>query len=164
MIRMQIRVTVSNRTSAISCVAGLWVLFHCAALLAAPLRLTVNGNDGELVVNDGKVVLAYEKPSGSLIEVQQSRDADFTEALARYRGAAEASVLTGLAEGDYYFRFRGEDASATEGWSNVVHVRVAYMKRGALIGLLCAGLVVVLAIAAAIVLGTRRSKRGTVAQ
>lgn len=119
---------------------------------ADPPSLSANPD----VSNDGKVVLEFEKTENAEIELQQATDPDFTDALTRYRGADPASVLTGLAEGDYYFRIR---LTSEENWSAPVRVRVKFMKRGQLYLLLGTGLVVVAMIVLTILLGASQARR-----
>ena len=116
--------------------------------------LTVNGADSEGVSNDGKVILAYAKEEAESVVVEQATVADFSDTILRYQGPDAASVLTGLAEGDYYFRARFD---GMEKWSPVVHVRVEFMNRGRLILLFLLGFVVVALTAGAILIGQTRS-------
>lgn len=124
--------------------------------LAAP-ALTGNGSSSHAIVNDGKIVLDYSKEPDAVIELHQAPTAGFSESRVRYRGADSATVLTGLAEGDYYFRIRAVDEGGEQPWSNVVHVDVEYMDRNQLWVLLVTGFTVVALTAGAILIGSRRA-------
>ena len=67
-------------------------------------------------------------------------------------------MLTGLAEGDYYFRIRDVGSGDPNLWSNVVHVQVAFMERSKVVLLLVTGAVVVLFTASAILFGQKRTR------
>jgi len=149
---------------------GLWLLPLVTAWICFPLmpgpaaaasdtvpELTGNGTLGETVSNDGKIVLEFSKGEEEVIELEQSRNPDFTDPVVRYRGPQQASVLTGLAEGDYYFRIRTVREDGTSAWSDPVHLRVEYMDRRQLVVLLVTGFAMVAATAVAVIHGGVRN-------
>lgn len=119
--------------------------------------LTGNEQVSRVHVPDGKVVLGYDRPEGRTILLQEARDPSFADARQRYQGTDPATVVTGLAEGDYYYRIAYADTKGEPVWSDVLHVEVTFMARGPLFTLLGTGLVVVLLTAGAILIGQRRS-------
>lgn len=106
--------------------------------------------------DNGVVTLEWEA-SGSEVEVEQSIAADFQNPRLVYRGPQTASVVTGLREGEYYFRIR--HAGETE-WSPALAVRVEYISRERLFVLLSLGGVVVVATIGAIFAGYRLNRTG----
>ncbi len=74
---------------------------------------------------DGVVAFEWSgAPAVAEYELQQSRSADFSETQTRYQGADRGSVITGLAEGEYFFRVGN---ATTNTWSAPVRVEVKYM-------------------------------------
>lgn len=112
--------------------------------------LTKNPSD------NGVVTLQWEA-SGKEVEVQRSVTPDFQKPRLVYRGTQTASVVTGLREGEYYFRIR--DAEEAE-WSPALAVRVEYISRTKLFVLLSLGGVVVMGTIGAIFSGYRSNRTG----
>lgn len=112
---------------------------------------------------DGTISLKWAAPSeGAKVEVQQSPSPSFANPVSRYSGAETGSVLTGLAEGAYFFRIREVDSKGLSGpWSEPFEVQVAFMERGKVVWLLVSGGIIVLVTAGAVFLGHFR-RDGTV--
>lgn len=126
------------------------------ALLCCALTLTVKGAppviefleipDDRIVESvDGTVTLSWPEPTeGREVELQQSSTENFTDPLERYRGGDAGSVVTGLAEGEHYFRVRAVNANGVaSAWSEPVQVEVTFMDRSRLFLLLSLGGLVV---------------------
>ena len=56
-------------------------------------------------------------------QLQQATHSDFRDAITRYQGADQATVISGLANNTYYFRVRLSDDSE---WSKTVAVEVTH--------------------------------------
>lgn len=61
--------------------------------------------------------------SGDQFELQQATQADFSDAVTRYQGSDQATVISGLADQTYYYRVRH---SNLDDWSNGVTVQVKH--------------------------------------
>lgn len=107
------------------------------------------------VSDDGVVSLSWASEGAEEVVLQQSRTRDFSEMVERYRGTDPGSVLTGLEEGDHYFRI-GNGSGA---WSEPLHVTVTFFPRERLFVILALGGVVVLATVIAIVAGFFQNRR-----
>ncbi len=99
-----------------------------------------------------------------VFELQQAQDAAFTEPVTIYEGRDLASVVSGLAEGEYYFRVRGRtaDGSVVSDWSEARIMSVEYPAYDLFLGgkllwwLLGAGLLVFILTVGFLVIMSRR--------
>jgi hypothetical protein len=111
--------------------------------------------------SEGHATLAWEMPGDAqrgvpdlTFELQQSTEPGFPSPRLRYAGPDWALFVSGLREGETYFRVRARDANGTVGpWSQPITVDVAYPGRGQVLLLLAVGCVVFVATTAAIVAG-----------
>lgn len=72
---------------------------------------------------EGYLVLSWDAaPAPASLILEQSQRADFSNSARRELGEARATTLTGLADGDYYFRLVGASGPLSE----PVHVQVAH--------------------------------------
>jgi hypothetical protein len=94
-------------------------------------------------------------------ELEQATSPEFSDPLLRYAGTDQASVITGLAEGVYYYRVRAVDTKqgVAGAWSPVVAFRVEYMPMSTVWLLVGAGLIVFLATLSAILAGHAKAAR-----
>ena len=96
------------------------------------LTCTVNADEGELRVTpqlstDGVFNLSWDSTDQADAEIQQSTNSAFTSPKLLYQGRDTSSVLTGLANGNYYFRIRTHSVEGTTGeWSDAIVVRVKH--------------------------------------
>ena len=88
--------------------------------------------------------------------MEHARSKEFTKPWVRYRGDDQSSVLTGLAEGEHFFRIKeeGEDTS----WSKVLPVQVEFVDLTLMYFLLAVGGAVSLLTVGAIIHGSRKTK------
>ena len=97
---------------------------------------------GSLESNNGVVDLKWKNgEEGAKLPVilEQATHPDFSDAFVRYEGTDSGAYLTGLSEGDYFFRLK---LSGGEEWSNPLAYTVKFIGRGQLFVLLAAGLIV----------------------
>lgn len=86
---------------------------------AQPLRLQASTE----LSTEGYLVLSWDAASApASLLLEQSTNADFSNSVRREVGEARATTLTGLEDGDYYFRL----SSASGPLSEPVHVQVAH--------------------------------------
>ncbi len=90
-------------------------------------------------------------------EVQQARDPNFETAKTIYIGPDMASFISGLKDGDYYYRVRTRAEDTMSAWSEPVHVQVAHQSLQLAFTLFGLGAVVFLATLILVVHGTRNS-------
>lgn len=77
--------------------------------------------------SDGSVRLSWSVPAGGSVDVQRDSQPAFSSPTTLYQGADGASVITGLNDGEYYFRARYESADGhLSDWSDTVAVTVRH--------------------------------------
>ncbi|MDT8321225.1 MAG: hypothetical protein RQ826_11935 [Xanthomonadales bacterium] len=108
------------------------------------------------VSTDGSVRLSWAMPENGRVLIQKTTAADFAPAVVLYEGSDSASVITGLADGDYRFRGRllRADGEASD-WSPVVTVRVRHHPLKRALAIFAIGAVVFLGTAWLILAGSR---------
>lgn len=114
-------------------------------------------DDADAAGEDGPELFVEER-EGPEFELEQARDPDFSGAVTRYRGPDQTSVLTGLAEGEYFFRVRLNPGDGEPGaWSETLAAEVDYFPRWQVFLLVGIGFAVVAATVAAVLHGHFRS-------
>lgn len=73
----------------------------------------------------GYFTLSWQDQGGGSYELQQSASHRFDKAVTLYRGPDRATVISGLANGDYFYRVRDLGGNPG-GWSETVKVTVAH--------------------------------------
>lgn len=107
--------------------------------------------------NDGRVVVSWESPSVGQVHLQQGLDRRFNAPSTLYRGNDSASVITGLVDGDYYYRGRLERPDGTfSDWSPMVTVTVSHHSLPRAFSFFLLGLIVFVATLLLIISGARR--------
>jgi hypothetical protein len=87
--------------------------------------------------------------------VQQSSDADFQQRRVLYQGGDQSALLSGLADGDYYYRV-GLPGQAS--WSEPVHIEVRHHSLSTATRFFLLGLVVFLLTAGTILFGIKQTR------
>lgn len=116
----------------------------------------MRGNDGVVVSRDGtfKPEWAEAEAVDRVWELQQATMPDFADAVTRYSGPDHGSVITGLAEGTYYFRVREMGGGGGSGaWSMPLEVRVEFFSTPLVVTMLFVGFAVVAVTVGAILHG-----------
>jgi hypothetical protein len=107
--------------------------------------------------NDGKATISWRSPAEAYVNIQQDHAKEFDTPSTLYRGKDSATVVTGLIDGDYYFRGRLEYADGRRSnWSQPLNIRVEHHSLARAFGFFSVGLVVFLATLLLIILGARR--------
>lgn len=121
--------------------------------LAKP-QFSNHDNLSNSVISDGAITLEWNSERSIVLE--HARSKEFTKPWVRYRGDDQSSVLTGLAEGEHFFRIKeeGEDTS----WSRVLPVQVEFVDLTLMYFLLAVGGAVSLLTVGAIIHGSRKTK------
>jgi len=104
-----------------------------------------------------------KSPTGLCFELQQAPTAAFRQARTRYLGPDRAVFVSGLGEGDAFFRVRPVVADTAPGpWSRTARVQVRYVSRRLVLVLMGVGALLLLATLAVIFGGHRRSRAAEV--
>ena len=130
---------------------GVLATAHAAPTLASDVKPDA---DGKLTSDDGTIDLVWDGGSAPY-ELQQARDASFSDARTRYEGEDAETVLTGLADGVYHFRVREVSSG---GWSEPLVVNVESMNRGTLFLLLGTGAFVAVSTIGSILYGYHKNR------
>lgn len=134
--------------SVLLCVALLPGWLHAAE---SPVQL----QSDTTVATAGNFRLSWEAPAGP-VELQESRSPAFNESHTLYKGEDRASVMSGKADGNWYYRARSLDSPAAGVWSEIVEVRVQHHSLARALGFFSLGLLVFFATAVMIVRGGKQ--------
>lgn len=129
---------------------GLGLLLLLQTGLAAPqLSATPDAS------SDGVSVIAWgELPGDAEILLQRATTADFSDAHQLYRGVDGATTVTGMTDGDWYFRAR---LASDPAWSETVQVRVHHHSLTRAFGFFAVGALVFICTVLLIAFGSRRA-------
>jgi hypothetical protein len=107
--------------------------------------------------SDGKATINWSQPDGALIDIQKSRDKAFVVKTNLYRGQDNATVVTGLGNGEYHFRgrFVYPDKQSSP-WSNPVKLSVEHHSLTRALSFFALGALVFIATLLLIFVGARR--------
>lgn len=135
------------------------VIFFLLMLMAGPalglaqqLELSASQKSKS---TDGHVQLKWQGDQlsrESIFEVQQAKDENFRTAKSIYQGPDRATFVSGLENGQYYFRVRPQGGE----WSNVYALQVQHHSLQLTFILLGLGAVVFLCTAAIVIRGARK--------
>jgi hypothetical protein len=110
---------------------------------------------------DGHIRLSWKDVKGAdegIFELERASTPVFLDSQPIYEGPDMASFISGIPDGDYYFRVRKKTEDYTSDWSKTLHLEVKHhniQKAFVLAGL---GAVVVLATVLVIVVGNKEVK------
>jgi hypothetical protein len=101
-----------------------WLFFWTAIEASeGPFEISLN----QTVSKDGVAVISWPVSEQATVLVQKSQDPDFTQSTTLYRGSDSASVITGLMDGEYYFRGRSVYSDGrVSTWSETVSLSVEH--------------------------------------
>lgn len=105
--------------------------------------------------NSGHITLTWEGHGDAAYTLQKSDNSNFEKAEIIYQGPDRASFISGLKNGDYFFRVKTENAP----WSGPLLVKVEHHSLQLAFSLAGVGLFVFLSIVYVIILGTRNSAK-----
>lgn len=92
-----------------------------------------------------------------MVDIESSRDKLFSNPVNLYQGGDEATVLTGLSDGAYYFRGRYLDQNGVSSpWSEPVSLSVEHHSLVKALSFFSIGAVVFVATLLLIILGAKR--------
>ncbi|HEY9559397.1 MAG TPA: hypothetical protein VIR29_01275 [Anseongella sp.] len=138
------------------------VIFFLLMLMVAPAvgagqQIELSSSKSGLS-RDGHVRLQWavtDGSSGNVFLVQQAETEAFSTPRIIYHGPDQATFISGLENGNYYFRVRRENGD----WSNVMALEVNHHSLYLTFILLSIGAVVFLLTAAMVIYGSRKSAR-----
>lgn len=137
-----------------TCLLVLIILFGLKANEIAPPKFE---NPRENTTESGYLKLSWSWIPGDTdlatyeFELQRTQDESFSTSTDIYQGQDYATFLSGLKNGDYYFRVRVDNGTAVSNWSEPILVRVQHHSLslaftlfglGALVFLLTVGIIV----------------------
>ncbi len=119
--------------------------------------------DSENIIHAGYIRLSWHIPEDApeehpTFELQQAQSPDFSDASTRYKGPDRASYISGLPDGDFYFRVREVQNDRTGPWSEPILVGVEHHSRELAYLLFALGSIVFLATVAVVLVGQHRAK------
>ena len=122
-----------------------------------PLEISVSPSAS----SDGTARLSWSSSSQASVNIQKSLDSSFSKSTLLYRGKDNASVITGLMDGEYYFRARSEYPDGrVSAWSETVSLSVKHHSLAKATLFFAIGGVVFLATMLLIAFGARRGDVG----
>jgi hypothetical protein len=121
-----------------------------------PLEIENNAGQIKLIWKIADSLLAAQTHS---FELQQSHDSSFAKKRTLYKGSDLASFISGLKNGDYYFRVRAANEDMPEGqWSETLHLKVKHQSLGLAFTLFGLGAFVFISTVILIIRGNRNTK------
>ena len=90
---------------------------------------------------DGHIKIEWDMPvADAVVELEQAKNKDFSDAVVIYNGPDNATFVSGLEDGTYYYRIRKVNGS----WSDTISVTVNHHALSLAISLFIAGSIVFL--------------------
>ncbi len=133
--------------------------------IVVAMFLSVNGysvdvqflNEDTAKINSGHIRLDWVSDHEGEFELQQATQHDFNDARTIYKGHDKASFISGLTNGNYYFRIKekGND------WSDHLFVMVEYQSLTLAFSLFTIGAIVFILTAAVIIKGSYKYKNAS---
>ncbi len=109
-------------------------------------------NSNTTLAAEGYFVLSWESDADSPLTLEQSNRADFSEVIST-RVAADGDItITGLIDGDYYFRLLNDNLQQ----SNLLRIEVAHHSLVRALAFFSLGLVLFIILLLTIYIGSRR--------
>lgn len=126
------------------------ILVSVPPLFAAPQLQT----DSELATA-GYYQLNWQGDIKSDYLLEESTDPSFTQSTILYEGPDTATLISGRADGTYYYRIRFIQDDTESGWSNVTRVEVSHHPLSRAFMFFTLGAIVFIATLAVVVLGSK---------
>lgn len=112
------------------------------------------------ISNDGSFTLSWQLPANTEIELQQSNQA-LNGFKTIYTGADLATVITGLTDGNYFYRARIVGSQGyVSNWSPTLTIKVQHHAIGRAFAFFLLGAVVFVGLLVLILLGGKITKQG----
>ena len=123
-----------------------------------PLQLENNAGQIKLVWRVADSLLAREKLVK--FELQQSHEASFETSRTLYKGSDLASFVSGLPDGDYYYRVRTFEESGSIGeWSETLYLKVRHQSLSLAFTLFGLGAIVFISTVVLILYGNKKAEK-----
>lgn len=129
------------------------ILLAAAPLSAAYGRPELNSDMA--LSTAGYFRLSWHDEAGADFKLEQAQSGDFGNARLLYQGQDQATVISGLANGHYYYRVGN---TATGQWSDPLEVEVKHHGLARAFGFFTLGAVMFLATLGVLVFGSRRQR------
>ncbi|MGR8931250.1 MAG: fibronectin type III domain-containing protein [Gammaproteobacteria bacterium] len=102
----------------------------------------------------GYFQLSWQDSSSQSFTLQQASNAEFRDAATLYRGPDQATVISGLPNGNYFYRVRSSDGQ----WSKTMEVSVKHHSLVKALGFFGLGAVMFITMVALLLNGARRKE------
>ena len=102
--------------------------------------------------------LSWEMDNAGRVELEQADNPTFTDAVLRYRGPDRASVISGMPNGEWYYRVRTVGKLGAGPWSKSVAVTVTHHPLARALMFFALGVVVFLATVVLILRGAEPAR------
>lgn len=102
----------------------------------------------------GYFQLRWQDSASQSFQLQQASNAAFRDAATLYRGPDQATVISGLPDGDYFYRIRGDEQQ----WSEPLKVSVKHHSLGKALGFFGLGASMFLVMLVLLIKGARRKE------
>ena len=139
-----------------------WIIVMAAILLSG---VTARANkvefllDAEVInLSDGHIKLQWKAENNTTFELQQATTANFSNAATIYQGPDQASFISGLKDGDYFYRVRAVGRT----WSKPLLIKVEHQSLTLAFTLFGVGAVVFLLTVLVVVKGVRQVAKGRI--
>lgn len=130
------------------------LLLSCA--FSAPAAAQLQLQSDTALSTAGYFRLSWQQEQRTGYQLQQARNSDFSDAHDIYRGEDSATVISGLADGHYFYRVRNPSAN---GWSETVEVEVKHHPLSRAFGFFALGAVMFVATLVVLLKGARSTRR-----
>jgi hypothetical protein len=130
---------------------AIWVALCLSPLAHGAVTLTTNSD----VATAGYYQLEWGDGDGADFTLQESQHPSFNDPKTLYQGPDTARLVSGRADGDYFYRVGVVDDTGQQTWSDVVHVEVKHHTLSRALIFFAIGGIVFLATLGAIVYGNK---------
>lgn len=137
-----------------SAIVGMLISLNCISAMANEPILTTDNEQSTA----GYFRLSWEGTEGSNYVLQEASDPEFSQTSILYEGPDTATLISGRADGTYYYRIRYSDQADDAGtWSNVTRVEVAHHPLSRAFMFFALGAIVFIATLVVVVMGNKSS-------
>lgn len=139
--------------------ANFRILIHSSLLLALSFQTAqaLQLNSDSQLATAGYFQLSWSGEAAQF-QLQESTSRDFTSYKVIYKGKDLARVISGKADGEYFYRISDNENTALV--SNVIKVTIAHHPLGTAIAFFIAGGIVFIAILFLILKGNKQTRHG----
>jgi hypothetical protein len=139
-----------------------YVLLFTTAICRAQQPVPVFNLPADNTSEAGHIKLVWDiagtQPEAFIYELQHASDSSFLHPESAYEGPDKATFISGLPDGQYYYRVRAKVDGEVSDWSAPIAVQVQHHSLALALSLAGVGVVVFLMTVGVVVVGVRKSK------